>query len=72
MITPNIFLKLGHIIKECRRLIGHDLNFKINFVKRKTSFDAHSIVGASKSYASSQSFNLIPSCIAIILMNEII
>ncbi|PNX88309.1 60S ribosomal protein l23 [Trifolium pratense] len=64
--------EFGHIINDCRRLLENYPNFKISFVKRQANFVAHSFARASKFHASTHTFDLIPSCIATSLINEII
>jgi ribonuclease HI len=64
--------EFGAIIKQCRLLLDNHPNFKISFIRRQANFVAHTLARASKSYASRQTFELIPSCIVPILMNEVI
>jgi len=63
--------KFGNIIAICRIILQQHPNFKIGFVMRQANCVAHCLANASKSNARHQIFDLIPSCISTIVMNEI-
>lgn len=65
-------LEFGNIIAICRIMLQQHPNFKINFVMRQANCVTHSLTKASKLYTRHQIFNLIPSYISTIVMNEII
>jgi hypothetical protein len=64
--------EFGIIIEDCKILLANYPNFKISFIRRQANFVAHTLARASRSYASHQTFDLIPSCIVPTLMNEIV
>ena len=64
--------EFGNIITACRTLLQQFPNFKISFVRRQANSVAHCLAREAKSYARHHVFDLIPSCIATILRNEII
>jgi len=63
--------EFGNIMANCRALLQHFSNFKISFVRRQTNYVAHSLARESQLHARHQVFDLIPSYITTILMNEI-
>jgi len=68
----NNHAEFGNIMLTCRSFLTYFPNFKISFVRRQANFVAHTLARASKVYASCQVFDLIPSYITTIVMNEII
>jgi ribonuclease HI len=64
--------QFGAIVKQCRLLLDNHPNFKISFIRRQANFVAHILTRASKSYASRQTFGLIPFFFVPIWMNEVI
>ena len=64
--------EFGNIIAICRIMLQQHPNFKISFVRRQANCVAHSLVKAPKLYVCHQVFDLIPSYISTIVINEII
>jgi len=52
-------------------LLQHFSNFKISLVRIQVNFVTHSLERVSKLKPRHQIFDLIPSCISTMLMNEI-
>jgi len=64
--------EFGNIIADCRSLLQQFANFKISFVRRQVNVVAHSLARVSILHARHHVFDLIPSCITNLAMNEII
>jgi ribonuclease HI len=64
--------EFGNIIADCRSLLQQFTNFKISFVRRQANVVAHSLARVSILHARHHVFDLIPSCITNLVMNEII
>jgi ribonuclease HI len=60
----------GSIIQNCRTLLHHYNNFIVVFARRQANGSAHALARAALSHASRSTFNVIPNCIATIVMNE--
>jgi hypothetical protein len=63
-------LEYGSIIQNCRTLLHHYNDFIVVFARRQTNGSAHALPRTTLSHASRSTFNVIPNCIAIIVMNE--
>jgi len=59
-----------NILSSCRSLLQQFPNFKIRFIRRQANFVAHTLARESRLYASHHVFDLIPSCISSIMLNE--
>jgi len=64
--------KFGNIMSICRSLLDQYPNFKISYIRRRTNFVVHTLVMVLKLYVRHHIFDLIPSYITSIVMNEII
>jgi len=61
----------GNTRSYCRSSLSRLPNFKISFVKRQPDYVAHILAKVSKLFVRYRIFDLIPSCITSILINEI-
>jgi hypothetical protein len=62
--------EFGIIIDECKMLLALNLNCKVNHVRRQANRVARELAQATHFTDSPQVFNYCPSCIELIIMNE--
>jgi hypothetical protein len=60
----------GSIIQNCRTLLDHYNDFVVVFTRRQANGSAHALAREALSHASRSTFDVIPFCIATIIMNE--
>jgi ABC-type uncharacterized transport system substrate-binding protein len=60
----------GLIVKSCRNLLQNFNNHEVVFTRRQANGSAHALARAALSHASHNIFDVIPSCIATIIINE--
>jgi len=73
LATRNVLSEFGCIISSCRSLF-HNLysNSRVEFVRRQASAVAHALARETTSLASPAIYYDIPTCIEIILINEML
>jgi hypothetical protein len=60
----------GSIIQDCRTLLNNYNDFIVVFTRRQANGSAHTLARVVLSHASCNIFDVIPKCIASIIMNE--
>jgi hypothetical protein len=60
----------GMTLQNCREFLKNHNNYKVVFARRQTNGRAHALARASISYASRIVFDVIPNCIATIIINK--
>ncbi|RHN45227.1 putative ribonuclease H-like domain-containing protein [Medicago truncatula] len=60
----------GSIVQNCRTLLDHYNDFVVVFTRRQGNGSAHALAREVLSHVSRSTFDVIPFCIATIIMNE--
>nr|KYP41081.1 hypothetical protein KK1_037561 [Cajanus cajan] len=68
--TQSHHSEYGSLLNKCRRLLHNHPNLSLKFILRQANRVAHCLARASRHYASSHTFEFIPSCIVPIILNE--
>ncbi|KHN06948.1 hypothetical protein glysoja_032791, partial [Glycine soja] len=63
--------ELGAIILQCKNLLVHKPNYRIQFVRRKANDVTRFLARVATSHTRLKFFQHIPSCIFSLIMNEI-
>ncbi|KAK2415611.1 hypothetical protein QL285_038077 [Trifolium repens] len=62
----------GLIVQNYKTFLKNHNNYKVVFTRRKANESAHTLARAVLSHASRTTFDVIPSCIAPIIINEMV
>lgn len=62
--------EFGDLIKQCKNLLDVKQGITIQFVKRQANMVAHTLARRAAINVWAQSFSTLPSCIALIVFNE--
>nr|KYP36545.1 hypothetical protein KK1_042329 [Cajanus cajan] len=68
--TQSQHSEYGSLLNKCRGLLHNHPNLSLKFIPRQANRVAHCLARASRCYASSHTFEFIPSCIVPIILNE--
>jgi ribonuclease HI len=60
----------GSIIQDCKNILDLYNDFVVVFTRRQANGSAHALARAALSHASRSTFDVIPNCIATIIINE--
>jgi hypothetical protein len=59
----------GSLFDDCRIILSNHSDFIVAFTRRQTNGNAHTLARAALSHTSRNIFNVIPTCIASIIIN---